>query len=532
MAGLGDLPELVRDSRLQTAVRDTETIHVRPSARRNVSRHERWVMKDLIGHGGGGVVWLQRRVEGSGPVELRAVKGIKTGARVDTASINRRFVRELEASAKFSQEKYAEYFVKSYGWYDTPGWLHITMEYCPHGDLGTFLGSKALPEDQVQDIAVQVLQGLTLMHGEGFAHRDLKPSNILIMAQPPEDGWWVKLCDLGLSRRNGDASGSTTVRGTPEFMAPETIGPPFEGDPTTADPMKADMWCLGETIARALTGRITFGMQSLLQYQKGYIEFPEVSLRAANISQDAIHFIHSLMMARPADRPDAARASRDAWISSKADQSLDYGKSLGSVSDFVSLSDDSLLPGTTTIRSTTQSTQASGKWTATMPLREFQTANQPTQVSEQWTATMTVPSRVGQDFINSSDHWRPGPQSPDQRTYTPGTQANEVQSSFKYDHSTDKYASAPREATSSLVDTRVEYRPRVPDKPATYRRPIDIPDYILSRPARGLAETLGADEPEPERLYHLQVHCQRSSLDSQRARAPDKKYPNIRRRAY
>lgn len=73
--------------------------------------------------------------------------------------------------------QYAEYFVKSYGWYDEPDWLYITMEYCEMGDLGEHLElKKAIVESEVWEIAGQVLEGLTLMHAEDFAHRDLKPS--------------------------------------------------------------------------------------------------------------------------------------------------------------------------------------------------------------------------------------------------------------------------------------------------------------------------------------------------------------------
>lgn len=51
------------------------------------------------------------------------------------------------------------------------------MEYCPYGDLGTYLKTQGpVPENTVKDIASQILQGLSLMHAEGFAHRDLKPS--------------------------------------------------------------------------------------------------------------------------------------------------------------------------------------------------------------------------------------------------------------------------------------------------------------------------------------------------------------------
>ncbi len=73
--------------------------------------------------------------------------------------------------------KYAEFFVKLLGWYESPGWLYIAMEYCEYGDLRTnLLDMKTLPEEQPRDIALQVLNGIALMHEVGFAHRDIKPA--------------------------------------------------------------------------------------------------------------------------------------------------------------------------------------------------------------------------------------------------------------------------------------------------------------------------------------------------------------------
>lgn len=50
------------------------------------------------------------------------------------------------------------------------------MEFFPHGDLEVYLSQKeTLPEPEVEQIAFQVLEGLSSMHENGFAHRDLKP---------------------------------------------------------------------------------------------------------------------------------------------------------------------------------------------------------------------------------------------------------------------------------------------------------------------------------------------------------------------
>jgi serine/threonine protein kinase len=174
------------------------------------------------------------------------------------------------------------------------------MEHCKHMDLKTHLQNHGvLSEEDARTVASQVLEGVFLMHENSIAHRDLKPAvstpqanvqmvytdrvsqNILIQSKPPEDeAWWVVLADLGLSRRPGDSSGTTTVRGTPDFMAPETIGKPFNGHPKYANPFSANMWCLGETISYALTGHGTFrDNEHLLQYQAYLVTFPDGRLR-------------------------------------------------------------------------------------------------------------------------------------------------------------------------------------------------------------------------------------------------------------
>jgi serine/threonine protein kinase len=51
------------------------------------------------------------------------------------------------------------------------------MEYLEIGDLFTYLlQNPPLPENEAKHIAYQILDGLNMMHGNGFAHRDLKPN--------------------------------------------------------------------------------------------------------------------------------------------------------------------------------------------------------------------------------------------------------------------------------------------------------------------------------------------------------------------
>ena len=54
------------------------------------------------------------------------------------------------------------------------GNISVAMEYLSHGDLSGY-ATTGLQEIEMKEITDNVLRGLEIMHGEGFAHRDIKP---------------------------------------------------------------------------------------------------------------------------------------------------------------------------------------------------------------------------------------------------------------------------------------------------------------------------------------------------------------------
>jgi len=65
-------------------------------------------------------------------------------------------------------------FVEFFGWFENDESIFLAMEYFPEGTLDGFINS-GIGEDDVRAIALQLLEGLKIMHTEGFTHRDLKP---------------------------------------------------------------------------------------------------------------------------------------------------------------------------------------------------------------------------------------------------------------------------------------------------------------------------------------------------------------------
>lgn len=106
MTHLRNLPELVQDSELEVNVHDNIIIHTQPLECRDSSLSQRWENKKLLGRGGDGIVVLQQKIAGPGVINLLAVKAMQLKADLRSEDHDsKRYVRELEALAKFTQGK-------------------------------------------------------------------------------------------------------------------------------------------------------------------------------------------------------------------------------------------------------------------------------------------------------------------------------------------------------------------------------------------------------------------------------------------
>ncbi|KAK0651000.1 kinase-like domain-containing protein [Cercophora newfieldiana] len=314
--------DLVADSRLESIVSDTHTIHIfyessSTTGKQRVKREERWTRKQNLGQGAYSTVRLETS-RSDDQIRVRAVKEI---TRLKNTS-SRYVMRELEAIAKFSGRRYRHCFVRSYGWYETDHAIFIAMEYMKLGDLNLYLEAP-LPEEEAGLIAGQLVEGLRFMHRSRFIHRDVKPQNILVQAKGPN--WWVKLADFGIARRlrepREDDTVTTRVFGTPGYTAPEIVSPDFVpkvAKDAAKDCMFAvDSWGLGVVVFRMIFNRLPF--PTTLQLSKYALGVDNLSLKDGSVPRLSAlcqDFIKGALSLSPAERPSMEKAWAYEWIQS------------------------------------------------------------------------------------------------------------------------------------------------------------------------------------------------------------------------
>ena len=125
---------------------------------------------------------------------------------------------------------------------------YIAMEFLEGRDLRQLMvKDKPIPPELAVDIVTGIAEGLAYAHRHGVVHRDVKPANIMILQNGS-----VKLADFGIAHlQSGTKTHTTTVLGTPTYMAPEQFaGKPVDG--------RSDIFSLGVVLYELLTGRAPF----------------------------------------------------------------------------------------------------------------------------------------------------------------------------------------------------------------------------------------------------------------------------------
>lgn len=98
------------------------------------------------------------------------------------------------------------------------------MEYADSGDTLALIKRKPyLCESEAKAIFHQVVHGVGHLHCRSIAHRDIKLENIMLVEDPKNSSFKVKIGDFGISKivKKGEMMNESC--GTPAYLAPEII---------------------------------------------------------------------------------------------------------------------------------------------------------------------------------------------------------------------------------------------------------------------------------------------------------------------
>jgi len=245
---------------------------------------QRFELIEKIGSGGMGAVWKARDTETN---EVVALKLVHAHLAEDPDYIVR-FEREVEVARRID----SPYVVKVLGYGTREGVPYMAMEYVEGQSLRDLLRANGpMNWEQAKPLVRQVAEALGAAHEVGVIHRDVKPSNILITT-----GGTAKLADFGIARALDltRLTGSSTMLGTPHYMAPEG----------TASP-QSDLYALGCVMFEMLTGHPPFEGDSQQAVLIRHIGEPPLT---SGVPTAALPFIDWLLAKSPAARPPSAPA--------------------------------------------------------------------------------------------------------------------------------------------------------------------------------------------------------------------------------
>ncbi len=259
----------------------------------------RYLVERRLGRGGMGTVYaatdtlLGRRV---------AVKILDEPADDPRGTYRDRLLREAQLAARVEHDRIAR--VYDVGHHD--GSLFVAMEYVGGATLRSRMGEERSLGESLR-IAMEIAEGLAVLHASGIIHRDLKPENVMFSQQGT-----LKLLDFGLARQSavadavGAAGGSiaplvTQAAGTPGYMAPEQ----WTGEPVDA---RADVFALGVVLYELIFGERPFrGVTAERIHEATLMGAPAyASPRCGRVDEPVSRVVQRCLVANPAERYENA----------------------------------------------------------------------------------------------------------------------------------------------------------------------------------------------------------------------------------
>jgi predicted Ser/Thr protein kinase len=219
------------------------------------SIEEKYELRQLLGQGGMGAVYLAVQKRLSRPVAIKVL----LAHLLQDREIRGRFEREARIIAQLVHPAIVTVF--DFGVLAS-GNAFLVMEYIEGSTVSALIKREGkLAPARVAAILAPIAQAVDLAHAAGVVHRDLKPDNIMVLADSGAARVPAKVLDFGVARleKIADDAPETPlhptragmVLGTAAYMAPEL----FRGAVADA---RSDQYSLGIVAYEMLSGTLPF----------------------------------------------------------------------------------------------------------------------------------------------------------------------------------------------------------------------------------------------------------------------------------
>lgn len=252
-----------------------------------------------LGSGGMGAVYLARHTKLDKQVAIKLLPALPAKMPEFVA----RFEREMRAAGRLEHPA----IVRTTDAGEVDGVHYLVMEAIDGLDLSRIARSAGqMSIADACDVARQAALGLAHAHENGIVHRDVKPSNLMLDA----DGQ-LRILDFGLAQvgmwERGSAEITTVgqLMGTLDYMAPE------QAERGGAVDYRADLYSLGATLFRLLSGRPPLAAApDMTPLEKLRLlsthSAPQLSILRPDTPPQLSKLIGSLLARNPDERPASA----------------------------------------------------------------------------------------------------------------------------------------------------------------------------------------------------------------------------------
>ncbi|RYD38361.1 MAG: serine/threonine protein kinase [Verrucomicrobiaceae bacterium] len=213
---------------------------------------QRYVVKEKIGQGGLGDVYLATDTQLDRDVAVKRVRPPETG---NAEALHQDLIREARTLSSLQHPN----IVTIYDVGTDEQGPFVVMEFLKGETLDQVVDRGPLPAEDFREVVIQSLEGMIAAQALGLVHRDLKPGNLMVIWLA-SGKFQIKILDFGLAKFSVTATRQTEdqedgIMGTIYFMAPEQ----FERLPLDA---RTDMYSLGCIFYQILTSKAPFDGQT------------------------------------------------------------------------------------------------------------------------------------------------------------------------------------------------------------------------------------------------------------------------------